>query len=236
MVPALCAPRQRPLHPRLLAVPPDHPAGMVPLLALLMAGAARGCTTWSSGACIIPYRVGGVLHTECMTRLSPDERGKERAIPMCPTRLGRGGEGEAWGRCGKDCPLAKYSTNDEIAEEVLALAASHPDIARPFSIGQSKRGTELLGIRISRGIRSQRWAAQSNSVQGESEADGATGGEHPWQRGGGPGGQPGSGQVHCCFTQSDTTTRHLVLGYGVDSRLTRLIDSEYFLYNVYIFH
>ena len=142
--------------PQTVAVPPDPPAGMVPLLALLLAGTARACTTWSSGDCIIPYRVAGVLHTECMTRLSPDERGKERAIPMCPTRLGRDGEGEDWGRCGKDCPLAKYSTNDEVADEVLALAAAHPDIARPFSIGQSQQGAELLGLRISRGIRSQR--------------------------------------------------------------------------------
>jgi hypothetical protein len=73
----------------------------------------RSCTTWGRLPCSLPYRLQGVLHTECTER-RPDDAPDGRAVPMCPTRLGRDGEGEDWGRCGVDCGLASYSSNKQV--------------------------------------------------------------------------------------------------------------------------
>ena len=37
---------------------------VVPFLARM----SLGCTTWKKGPCLIPYRVDGTLHTECLNR------------------------------------------------------------------------------------------------------------------------------------------------------------------------
>jgi len=170
----------------------------------LLAKVTQGCTTWKKGPCVIPFRVDGTLHTECLNREVPDElTGKPKVIPMCPTSLGRNGEAADWGRCGSDCTLARYKTNDELYEEVLALASSNPDIARPFSIGQSEKGTELIGIRISRGVRSPRESLKPMvRLSGNIHGNEAVGRE-----------------IGLAFA------RHLILGYGVDSRLTQIVDT-----------
>ena len=41
------------------------------LLLLFLPFLARmslGCTTWKKGPCVIPYRVDGTIHTECLNR------------------------------------------------------------------------------------------------------------------------------------------------------------------------
>ena len=45
--------------------------GIKMLLLLFLPFLARmslGCTTWKKGPCIIPYRVDGTIHTECLNR------------------------------------------------------------------------------------------------------------------------------------------------------------------------
>ena len=38
------------------------------LLMPLLAKVTEGCTTWKKGPCVIPFRVDGTLHTECLNR------------------------------------------------------------------------------------------------------------------------------------------------------------------------
>ena len=38
------------------------------LLMPLLAKVTQGCTTWKKGPCVIPFRVDGTLHTECLNR------------------------------------------------------------------------------------------------------------------------------------------------------------------------
>ena len=42
---------------------------MLLLLVLpLLARVSFACTTWKKGPCVIPYRVDGTIHTECLNR------------------------------------------------------------------------------------------------------------------------------------------------------------------------
>ena len=49
-----------------------------------------------------------------------------------------------------------YHSNKDIFNEILELARQYPFIAKPFSIGYSTQGVELVGIRISENVRKKR--------------------------------------------------------------------------------
>lgn len=62
---------------------------MLPLLFLpFLARVSLGCTTWKKGPCIIPYRVDGTIHTECLNR--------EGFLTLCFLFLMLPQQGGAW--------------------------------------------------------------------------------------------------------------------------------------------
>lgn len=160
------------------------------------------CKTWGNSPCILPYRLDGKLHTECSPRLWPASS-SQGLIPMCPTSLGRDGEPLDWGRCDSECSLARYSSNEQVYDEIVTLAGNYSFISVPFIIGQSSLGKPLIGIRISNNVRRARESLK------------------PMVR--------FVGNIHGNEAVSReiimSLARHLLLGYGVDSRITRLVDT-----------
>ena len=96
---------------------------------------------------------------------------------MCPIRLQNSQTLEAsknpedWGHCSKECDLQEYGSNQDIYDEIVELARQFPSIAKPFTIGYSTRGVELIGIRISQNVRREKG----------DEANGETCGKHTRQ-------------------------------------------------------
>jgi len=173
------------------------------LLSVVVVGINCDCMTWENLPCIIPYRLDGNLHTECTGRLWPTSSSDTRVIPMCPTSLSSNGEGLDWGRCNKECPLASYRSNTQMYDEILSLSQSHPSLASPFIIGESELKNPLVGIRISRGVRRPRESLKPMvRLVGNIHGNEAVGRE-----------------IIITFA------RHLLLGYGLEPRLTRLIDT-----------
>ena len=145
------------------------------------------------------------------------------------------------------------------------IPSSH--IHRPFSIGQSEQGTELIGIRISRGVRSPRWSSsfitKYNQTWAKPDPEQITG---PWIKdfnrfqdfylkiyfvreslkpmvrlsGNIHGNEAIGREISLAFARSRlhqlsiigicltsfAFCRHLILGYGVDQRLTQMIDCK----------
>ena len=56
-----------------------------------------------------------------------------------------------WALCPSDwaCPLTKFHSHDELQSDLASLVRDFPQHVRLFSLGQSRRGADLLGIRLS---------------------------------------------------------------------------------------
>ena len=130
------------------------------LLAFLHLGKSQqSCRIYSGQgeSCIFPYRFNGEFYSECTTNFM-----KDSTTPMCPIRLQNSQTLEAsknpedWGHCSKECDLQVYGSNQDIYDEIVELARQFPSIAKPFTIGYSTRGVELIGIRISQNVRRER--------------------------------------------------------------------------------
>ena len=129
------------------------------LLSISGAGSERPCRVYSGlgDPCIFPYKLGGEYYAECTTHLVSGS-----TDPMCPIRLVNNitletsSDPADWGRCSKDCDLQKYSSNKNIFEDIVELSSKYYSIARPFTIGTSTKGEELVGIRISKNVRKER--------------------------------------------------------------------------------
>ena len=129
------------------------------LLSIAETGSERPCRVYSGlgDPCIFPYRLGGEYYAECTTHLVSGS-----SDPMCPIRLVDNITLDAstdpvnWGRCSKDCDLQQYSNNNNIFEQIVELSSKYYNIAKPFTIGTSSKGQELVGIRISKNVRMER--------------------------------------------------------------------------------
>jgi len=122
---------------------------------------------------------------------------------MCPTSLGRNMEGLDWGRCNSECSLASYSSNTQVYEEIVSLSQSSPSISLPFIIGESELETPLIGIRITAGVRQPRESLKPMvRLVGNIHGNEAVGRE-----------------IIMAFA------RHLIRGYGLEPRITRLVDN-----------
>ena len=81
---------------------------------------------------------------------------------MCPFRLANNitletsKDPQDWGRWAKDCDLQEYKTNGELFDDIIELASKYSYIAKPFTIGLSSNGQQLVGIRISYNVREER--------------------------------------------------------------------------------
>lgn len=132
----------------------------VVLVSILHLGASQKSCRVRSGLgepCVFPFRLNGRFYAECTTDF---KRGS--TDPMCPTKLANEATLEAshdpqdWDRCAKECPLQEYSSNQEIFDDIVDLATKHFHLAKPFTIGLSSKGQQLVGIRISKDIRKPR--------------------------------------------------------------------------------
>ena len=107
--------------------------------------------------CIFPYRLNGEFFAECTTKFD-----KFSDEPMCPTRLEDEKTLEAsrshedWGKCSKDCDLQQYNSNEQIFDKIEEFADKYREFAEVFSIGLSKKGQPLKGLRISKNVRKDR--------------------------------------------------------------------------------
>jgi len=122
------------------------------------AGAEECKTRYGLGPpCKFPFRLNGEMHYECTTKYRRDS-----SDAMCPTKLNNELSREAsrnsndWGVCDQKCDLQHYRTNEELQQKLQDLAFDYPDLAVPFVIGISVKGEPLMGIRITRGVRSAR--------------------------------------------------------------------------------
>lgn len=63
----------------------------------------------------------------------------------------------SWKECSETCPLMRYhQTHASLVRELKQLARAFPNDAKTFSLGRSVRNHELLGIRISRNLKSRK--------------------------------------------------------------------------------
>ena len=85
--------------------------------------------------------------------------------PMCPFQLESSSTRQApenpsyWARCTKSsggCVLNDYNSNQQIFDEIVQLSREYPALAKPFTIGFSSEGLDLVGLRISRDVRRER--------------------------------------------------------------------------------
>lgn len=80
----------------------------------------------------------------------------------CPVRLLNTETREAsdqpadWVRCGQNCPLQRYTENEEIENHMRALVEEFPDLASLVVVGNSSLGQAIVGIQISRGVEEER--------------------------------------------------------------------------------
>ena len=132
----------------------------VVLVSILQLGASQRSCRVRSGLgepCIFPFRLNGRFYAECTTDFK-----KGSTDPMCPTRLANEATLEAssdpkdWDRCAKECPLQEYSSNQEIFDDIVEMSSKYFNLAKPFTIGLSSKGQQLVGIRISKDIRKPR--------------------------------------------------------------------------------
>ena len=138
---------------------------LVFLLVLLVSltHLSNTCRTYSGlgQPCVFPFRLNGTFYSECTTVMTRIFK-KSSPVPMCPVRLQNKDSLEAstnlfdWGECDKDCHLKTYSDNQEVYDEILALASHNSDLAKPFVLGRSVRGQPLVGLRLSQGVRQER--------------------------------------------------------------------------------
>ena len=81
---------------------------------------------------------------------------------MCPFRivnpdtLDASPSPDDWGECSTNCDLQAYTSTQDIFTAIVQLGREYPGIAKPFTIGYSAQGVELVGIRISQGVRKER--------------------------------------------------------------------------------
>jgi len=98
--------------------------------------------------------------------------------------------------------LSNYHNYKELVAEMEAVQADHPDIALKYSIGNSVRGRELLVMRLSQGVRKERELLRPMvKFVANMHGDEVVGRE-----------------------LMIALIRYLADNYGVDSRVTRLLD------------
>jgi len=178
----------------------------VVLVSILHLGASQKSCRVRSGLgepCVFPFRLNGRFYAECTTDF---KRGS--TDPMCPTKLANEATLEAshdpqdWDRCAKECPLQEYSSNQEIFDDIVDLASKHFHLAKPFTIGLSSKGQQLVGIRISKDIRKPRKLMKPMMrFVGNIHGNEAVGREI---------------LLHLA--------RHLLEGYAVDERIRKIVD------------
>ena len=133
------------------------------VLLLSLSQLTLSCRTYSGlgQPCVFPFRLNGTFYSECTTVMTTRFK-KSSPVPMCPVRLENKESLEAgtglfdWGECDKDCHLKSYSDNQEVYDEIVALAGQYSDLAKPFVLGSSVRGQPLVGLRLSQGVRRER--------------------------------------------------------------------------------
>ena len=104
---------------------------------------------------MLPFRLEGETYMSCTTR-SLSSPGQVILPPRCPTKvdnrtLEASREVRDWGRCDDNCPLRHYLTTDQIQARLRGLSEARPDRAELFSLGQSVRGVNITGLRITAG-------------------------------------------------------------------------------------
>lgn len=97
---------------------------------------------------------------------------------------------------------AGYHTDAELAAELAAIAAAHPDIVQLFTIGTSYQGRPLRAAKVS-----------GNVAVDEAEPEVLIDGLH-------------HGNEHLSAEMTLAALRVLADGYGVDATVTRLVDSR----------
>jgi carboxypeptidase T len=95
-----------------------------------------------------------------------------------------------------------YHTYPEMRAEVLAVAAAHPDIVEPFSIGTSYQGREIWAAKVS-----------DNVVVDEPEPEVLFDGLH-------------HADEHMGLEMTLRILHWLADGYGTDDRITRIVNSR----------
>jgi len=150
--------------------------------------------------CQFPYLIKDKIHTEC-TNIGAEEEAR------CPIRLDNfqtSNNQSDWAVCHKTCPLGVYKSNQEIYDGIIALSKDYPSITLPFVIGESVNGQSLVGIRVSKGIRNGPRETLKPMVR-------IVGNIH--------GNEAVSREV--VFNLA----RHLVMAYGLDPKITQLVDT-----------
>lgn len=93
-----------------------------------------------------------------------------------------------------------YHTYTEVASDVAAVAAAHPDIVSRFSIGKSFKGRDIWAVKVS-----------DNVLVDEAEPEVLFDGGH-------------HGDEHMSVEMTLSILHWLVEGYGTDPRITTLVD------------
>jgi len=179
---------------------------MSSFVSILHLGTSQSSCRINSGLgepCKFPYKLNGKFYAECTTDFKAGS-----TDPMCPIRLENDFTLETsqdpadWGRCANDCDLQEYSSNQDIFDDIVELSRRFSYIAKPFSIGLSSKGQQLVGIRISKDIRKSR-KLMKPMVR-------FVGNMH--------GNEPVGREVLLHLS------RHLLQGYDADKRIRKIID------------
>ena len=104
---------------------------------------------------MLPFRLAGQTYLSCTTR-SLSGSSEVFLPPRCPTRvdnetLEASPDLSDWGTCDTNCPLRHYLTTEQIEAQLRALGQARPEVASVFTLGQSVRGLNITGLRLTRG-------------------------------------------------------------------------------------
>ena len=64
-------------------------------------------------------------------------------------------EGNSWDYCREEsCPLMRYHTHQDLTADLQLVVSAYPHDVTTFVLGESIKGADLIGVRISRNVSS----------------------------------------------------------------------------------